>query len=148
LSAFNARPLWNTAILGPLFLVSGLSTGAAMNLMLSKNEKEKHLLSKIDLGAIAIELFLITHLMMSLLSSTQIHLNAADMFLGGEFTGVFWVLVVGIGLLLPGLLEFFEIKGKKIPAVIPALLVLAGGLALRFVLVEAGQINSWIQYLN
>ncbi len=28
LSAFNARPLWNNAILGPLFLVSGLSTGS------------------------------------------------------------------------------------------------------------------------
>ncbi|MBN2745831.1 MAG: polysulfide reductase NrfD, partial [Bacteroidales bacterium] len=27
LSAFNARPLWNTAILGPLFLTSGVSTG-------------------------------------------------------------------------------------------------------------------------
>jgi len=30
LSAFNARPLWNTSILGPLFLTSGLSTGAAV----------------------------------------------------------------------------------------------------------------------
>ena len=29
LSAFNARPLWNNAILGPLFLTSGLTTGAA-----------------------------------------------------------------------------------------------------------------------
>ncbi|MGC9343896.1 MAG: NrfD/PsrC family molybdoenzyme membrane anchor subunit, partial [Bacteroidales bacterium] len=32
-SAFNARPLWNTSVLGPLFLTSGLSTGAAMNLI-------------------------------------------------------------------------------------------------------------------
>ena len=28
-SAFNGRPLWNTSILGPLFLVSGMSGGAA-----------------------------------------------------------------------------------------------------------------------
>jgi len=37
LSAFNARPLWNTSILGPLFLTSGLSAGAAASLFLSKN---------------------------------------------------------------------------------------------------------------
>ena len=48
LSAFNARPLWNNAILGPLFLVSGLSTGAATIILLSKSKKERHLFSKID----------------------------------------------------------------------------------------------------
>ena len=36
LSAFNARPLWNNSILGPLFLISGLSTGAATIILLSK----------------------------------------------------------------------------------------------------------------
>ena len=41
LSAFNARPLWNTSILGPLFLVSGLSAGAACTLLLSKDEGRK-----------------------------------------------------------------------------------------------------------
>ncbi len=41
LSAFNARPFWNTSILGPLFLTSGMSTGAALILLLSKSEEEK-----------------------------------------------------------------------------------------------------------
>ena len=36
-SAFNARPLWNTSILGPLFLTSGLSTGAATIMLMSKD---------------------------------------------------------------------------------------------------------------
>jgi formate-dependent nitrite reductase membrane component NrfD len=36
-SAFNARPLWNTSILGPLFLASGLSAGSALIMLLSKN---------------------------------------------------------------------------------------------------------------
>ena len=30
LNTMVARPLWNSAILGPLFLVSGLSAGAAV----------------------------------------------------------------------------------------------------------------------
>ncbi len=41
LSAFNARPLWNTSILGPLFLASGFSAGAAATLILSKNKEER-----------------------------------------------------------------------------------------------------------
>ena len=34
LSALGARPAWNSALLGPLFLVSGISTGAALMLLL------------------------------------------------------------------------------------------------------------------
>ena len=56
LSAFNARPLWNNAILGPLFLTSGLSTGAATIILLANTAKERHLFSKIDLGLIILEL--------------------------------------------------------------------------------------------
>lgn len=146
LSAFNARPLWNTAILGPLFLVSGLSTGVALSLSISKSDREKKVLSRIDLSAIGIEVFLIIHLFMGLLASTQVHIDAAQLFLGGEFTAIFWILVFGIGLLLPGALEFLEIRGKRIPAKIPAFMVIFGGLMLRIVFVEAGQVSTWIPY--
>ncbi|MFC1564526.1 NrfD/PsrC family molybdoenzyme membrane anchor subunit [candidate division KSB1 bacterium] len=145
LSAFNARPLWNTAILGPLFLVSGLSTGVALSLLLSKDEHEKELLSKIDITAIGIELFLITHMFMGLLASTQVHIDAANLLLGGPYTAAFWVFVVGIGLIFPALLEIFELKGKKIPVIIPSILVLAGGLIMRIIIVDAGQVSSWIK---
>ncbi|MFC1556307.1 NrfD/PsrC family molybdoenzyme membrane anchor subunit [candidate division KSB1 bacterium] len=146
LSAMNARPLWNTAILGPLFLVSGLSSGLAFTILISKNKKEKHILSKLDIGAIGVELFLITHLFMGLLSSTQVHFDAAQLFLGGPYTAAFWVVVVGLGLTLPAALELIELKGIRIPAAIPAVMVLAGGYALRIILVDAGQFSSWLPY--
>ena len=72
LSAFNARPLWNNAILGPLFLVSGLSTGAAAIILLSKSTVEKHLFGKIDLGLIIIELALIVHMIMGYYAGSQV----------------------------------------------------------------------------
>jgi len=144
LSAFNARPIWNTAILGPLFLVSGLSTGVALNLLLSKNEEEKRLLTRIDVLAIAIEVFLIIHLFMGMLASTQAHIDAISILLGGPSTAVFWILVFGVGLLLPALLELFEIRGRAIPAAVPAVMVLLGGLVLRIVMVDAGQISAWV----
>jgi protein NrfD len=82
LSAFNARPLWNTSILGPLFLASGLSAGAAATLLLSKDKKERKQFARIDLVLIGIELFLIIHMFMGFLASTQVQIDAARMFLG------------------------------------------------------------------
>jgi formate-dependent nitrite reductase membrane component NrfD len=144
LSAFNARPFWNSAILGPLFLVSGLSTGAALIIMFSKSENEKKLFSKIDVTLIGLELFLLIHLFMGFLASTQVHIEAAQLFLGGEYTAAFWVLVVGLGLILPLLIEILHLRGYHIPVLIPSVLVLVGGLILRFIVVDAGQTSRWL----
>ena len=144
LSAFNARPFWNSAILGPLFLVSGLSTGAALIILFSKSHAEKKMFSQIDLLLIGIEIFLIIHLFMGFLSSTEVHIQAAELFLGGPYTAVFWSFVVVLGLVIPLFVEILELKGFKIPTQIPALLVLMGGLILRFIVVDAGQSSRWL----
>jgi len=144
LSAFNARPLWNTSILGPLFLVSGLSTGLAAIMWMSKSHYERRLLSKIDIVLIGIELFLIVHLFMGFLAATEVQIEAAQLFLGGQFTTTFWVFVVILGLIFPALLEILELSGYKIPIWIPALMILFGGLVFRFVMVEAGQITRFL----
>ncbi len=144
LSAFNARPLWNTSILGPLFLVSGLSTGLAAIMWMSKSHHERKVLSKIDIILIGIELFLIVHLFMGFLAATEVQIEAAQLFLGGQFTTTFWVFVVILGLIFPALLEILELVGYKIPIWIPALMILFGGLVFRFVMVEAGQITRFL----
>jgi formate-dependent nitrite reductase membrane component NrfD len=144
LSAFNARPLWNTSILGPLFLASSMSTGAAVIMLLSKSHLERNIFSRIDLIMIAIELFLIVHMFMGFQASTQVQIDAANMFLGGPYTEVFWIFVVFLGLLLPAFLEVLELLGYKIPIVITATLVLVGGLFLRFIIVYAGQASRYL----
>lgn len=144
LSAFNARPLWNTSILGPLFLVSGLSTGAAATMWMSKNASERRRLSQIDLILIGIELFLITHLFMGFLASSAVQIEAAQLFLGGQFTVTFWVFVIVLGLIFPAVAEILELRGYHIPIAIPALAILIGGLMFRFIMVEAGQITRYL----
>ena len=144
LSAFNARPLWNTSILGPLFLVSGFSTGAAAIILFSKNHEERKTFAKIDLLLIAVELFLIIHLFMGFLASTQVQIDAANLFLGGPYTAPFWILVVTMGLVVPALLEVLELLKYRIPVYIPAILVIFGGLMLRFIIVYAGQVSRWM----
>lgn len=144
LSAFNARPLWNNAILGPLFLVSGLSTGAATIILLSKTKKEKHLFGKIDLGLIIIELALIVHMIMGFYAGPEVQMEAIQLLIGGEFTVAFFGFVVILGLLIPAIMELIELIGYKLPAAIPAILVLIGGLVFRFVMVEAGQLTRYL----
>lgn len=144
LSAFNARPLWNTSILGPLFLVSGMSTGAATIILTSKDHKERRIIGKIDLLLIAIELFFIIHMIMGFLAGSEVQLAAANLFLGGQFTVSFWVFVIILGLLFPAALEILELFGLKVPIVLPAILVILGGLIFRFIMVEAGQITRYL----
>ena len=144
LSAFNARPLWNTSILGPLFLVSGLSTGAAVIMWMSRSVKERIIFSRIDLLLIAVEGFFIIHLFMGFLASGTVQIEAAELFLGGEYTAIFWIGVVMIGLILPATLETMELFGYHIPISIPAILILVGGLIFRFVMVDAGQVTRYL----
>lgn len=144
LSAFNARPLWNTTILGPLFLVSGMSTGAACIILMSKSHEERRIIGRLDLLFIVIELFFIVHMIMGFLAGSEVQIQAANLFLGGEFTVPFFVFVIALGLLLPALLEILELVGYKMPIIIPAILVLLGGLIFRFIMVEAGQITRYL----
>jgi formate-dependent nitrite reductase membrane component NrfD len=144
LSAFNARPLWNNSILGPLFLVSGMSTGIATIMWMSKSHEERKILGKIDLVLIGIELFLITHMIMGFIAGPSVQLEAASLFLGGQFTVSFWVFVIILGLIFPAALEILELTGFKVPIAIPALLILIGGLVFRFIMVEAGQITRYL----
>ena len=144
LSAFNARPLWNNAILGPLFLTSGLSTAAAAIILFAKSKKVKHFFGKIDIFLIIIELGLITHMIMGFYAGSQVQLEAVQLLVGGDFTLMFFGFVVILGLIIPLIMEVAEYIGYKIPSVVPALLVIMGGLIFRFVMVEAGQITRYL----
>jgi formate-dependent nitrite reductase membrane component NrfD len=146
LSAFGARPFWNSSIIGPIFLVSGVSTAVALVVLFSKENEEIEFFTRIDIWLIAGEISLFILFIIGMLSSSEQHLKAIQLILGGEMTTYFWVFFFGIGLLLPAFLEFMELKGRKIPGIIAASLVLFGGILLRFIIVEAGQISTWISY--
>lgn len=143
LSTLGARPFWNSAILGPLFLVSGLSSAAAFTHMVARHVEERELLAKSDNVLLAIELFVIGLLLLGLLSSSQAQVAAARLVLGGPFTGVFWVLVVGAGILIPFVIQVLAVSHRIRHTRLGPILVMAGGLALRFVVVAVGQFSHW-----
>ncbi len=111
---------------------------------MSRSVKERIIFSRIDLLLIAVEGFFIIHLFMGFLASGTVQIEAAELFLGGEYTAIFWIGVVMIGLILPATLETMELFGYHIPISIPAILILVGGLIFRFVMVDAGQVTRYL----
>jgi len=147
LSAFGARPFWNSGVLGILFLVSGLSTAAAVVVLLARQSGEKDLFTRIDLVIILSEIALVVLSLISLASGSGQHIEALQSIMGGPYTFSFWVVFVGIGLLIPVLLEILDISGvSKSLAMLAPVLVLVGGYALRQVVMDAGQESTWTNY--
>ncbi|HKJ00848.1 MAG TPA: NrfD/PsrC family molybdoenzyme membrane anchor subunit [Longimicrobiales bacterium] len=143
LGTMASRPLWNSAVLGPLFLTSGLSTGAAYMLLYRLNDGERLLLARVDMGLIVAELALISIWLIGLTTGGASHREAAFTVLGGPWTTAFWTLVVCMGLVVPFLGEWLEQRGGHVPGRLAAVLVLAGGFALRWIIVYAGQHAGW-----
>lgn len=139
LGTMVARIPWNSAVLGPLFLVSGVSTGAAFLLLLPLEDAARHKLVRWDTLAIGVELFLLALLLLGFASGNAAGGAAASAFMGGSYTHVFWALVVITGLLVPLAMNLLEM-GRGLPhTAMGPVLVLIGGLALRAVMVAAGQ---------
>ena len=144
LSALGARPLWSSALLGPLFLLSGLSSAAAFTHLVARDLGERVLLAKADNVFLGIELFVVALFLIGLLSSSQAHIEAARLLLGGPYTAVFWVFVVLLGIVIPLGIQMLAVTHRIQHTPVAPLMVLGGGLALRFVIVYAGQASRWI----
>lgn len=139
LSTLGARALWGSALLGPLFLVSGLSTGAAFLMLFPVSGEERRQLARWDLVAIGAEAVLLVLFLVGLASGGAASRDAADLLLGGRFTAQFWALVVVAGLAVPALLEVIEARLHLPSTRVAPALVLVGGFALRWIFVAAGQ---------
>jgi protein NrfD len=143
LSALGARPLWNSAALGILFLLSGLSSAAAFVHMVARRVSEREQLARADVVFLALELAVLILFIIGLATGSRAHAEAARLVLGGPFTAVFWVVVVGLGILAPLSLQPLAIRHRIIHTGVLPMLVMTGGLVLRFVIVYAGQTSRW-----
>ena len=101
----------------------------------------------VNLNAMSLLALLVGLFLINLASGSAQQIEALDSIMGGPYTLVFWVLFVGIGLVVPLLLEVLEIRGfiGRV-AIIAPVLVLLGGYALRQVALDIGQESTWTSY--
>jgi len=171
LSTMVARPLWNVSILGPLFLVSGLSAGAALLHLMSvllppkrpapqgmiggalgalvqplgpqaPEKSAANWLIRADVGLLAVELLMLGLLLVGLLTATASHAAAFDLLMSGRFAIAFWGVLIVLGILVPLLLQALELGHRIAHTIVPAALVLVGGYTLRWLMVNAGQVSG------
>ena len=143
LSSIGARPLWNSAMLWMVFLVSGLSSAAAFVHLISRDPDERILLAKADNGFLTLELFIIGGFISGLLTSADVHIRAAQLILSGPFAPAFWVLVIWMGIIIPLFIQMLAVNSKIRHTPVAPIMVLLGGLVLRFVIVYAGQYSHY-----
>jgi formate-dependent nitrite reductase membrane component NrfD len=154
LSTIAARPLWNNAVVPPLFWLSGLgASGAFLCLLLPKEESKS--LTFYSVLICGFELLLIMALVVNMIFGTLATQRAISYLLEGILGLAFWGLVVVFGLIVPAALEALELAHRRLaatnngswqrflqriptPGALPPVLKLAGGIALRFVIVYAG----------
>lgn len=160
LGAIPARPFWNTPMLAQLFLFSAFSTGTAALIVLTSFTREHaltggrdaKLLYTLDILLICLEILIIVPFILHAYLATSSIQHSLRLILGGPYTVLFWIGVVGLGLLVPLALEAYEIypllfkrqaHHSRALEVASGLLVLAGGLLLRYVFVFGGQMSHF-----
>ena len=166
LGAMPARPFWNSPILALLFLLSSISTGVALILLVRgilyrtpspemerARQESDYLLTATDVMLIGFELMVIfLFIMYAQLTIGGVKEAVAVILPGGDLAVLFWVGVVLIGLLIPALIELYYVvpklvyhRGYNAPRIVDIAVsgaVLLGGFLLRYVVLVAGQVTG------
>jgi len=140
LSGMVARPVWHSGILGPLFLASGISAGAAFLSFFKVNHDLSRIFIKWDIVALIAELGFLLLFLLDNMTGTALHKAAAGLFLTGSYSGAFFGIVVLAGIVVPLGMEWADLTRRANAPVMIPMLVLIGSLALRFIIVYAGQV--------
>lgn len=149
ISALIRFPIINTSVLPALFIVSGISAGAASAKMLAVsmfkeelNSQDMKLLHGAEWPIMAAEMLFIFMIAMSLFSGNAGMQSAFAAFHTGDWAGVFWLGVVGVGFAGPLLLNFATSKRFSHSAqafYASGVCAVSGMMCLRLFIIYAGQ---------
>jgi len=167
LGALTARPFWNNPMLPMLFLISAMMTGSASicfvgcfikgfrGMSRENIRTNKFMIHSIDFTLMVFSIIAVFLFILGLYVSPRSSVAAVHLIMGGEFTFLFWFLVVGIGILVPLSLEVYELIPHYIQQVelrehnpwisgVITTSVLIGGFAMRYIVIYAGQMAQVI----
>lgn len=136
----NGIKFWNSALLPVLVLAGGLAGGLAILLAcdavtLSTSASTLQNAARIVLVVYAVAL--LTHMWVSTYNSPEAK-DSSMLMLKGNMAGLFWILVVLIGIVVPLIIDFVPAANSTL-LIIAAICFLAGNLTLRYSIIKAGR---------
>lgn len=155
LSSLKSHAFWSTPALPVLFTVSALSTACACIvlsvgkwpetwpfgqtdvLLASLAEAVHEWAHSLDIILIIVEIFVLVGYVLLLLGAGNVTAHGvARRWVCGRTAKLFWIGMVGCGLVIPLILN---ISGNHLAGIVAAVLALCGGLLLRFLVVYADE---------
>jgi formate-dependent nitrite reductase membrane component NrfD len=146
LSVVKAVPLWNTILLPALFLVSAVSTGMGLTFDLAAtlavpelHRRYSHM-PLIHLIFIGLEIALLALLLIMALDQGGAAAESARLILLGNRSVVFWVLVVGFGMVYPFMVHVYALARKThgyVSGILSGAGIVIAGLFVRYLIVAA-----------
>jgi formate-dependent nitrite reductase membrane component NrfD len=146
LSVVRAVPLWNTALLPALFLVSAISTGMGLAFDLSATlavpeiHRRYNHMPLIHMIFIGLEIALLAWLLVAALGQGGEAAESAKLILIGNRSVVFWVLVVGFGMIYPFMVHVYAFARRThgyVSGILSGAGIVIAGLFVRYLIVAA-----------
>jgi len=144
LSVVQAVPLWNTPILPFLFLVSAVSTGMGLSMDLTAalvvpqvHHRYKRL-PLIHISLIGLEVALLAALLITALMQGGGAAESAKLILVGSQSVVFWILVIGCGMVFPFIIHAYAFARDShgyVSGVLSGAGIVIAGLFVRYLIV-------------
>jgi formate-dependent nitrite reductase membrane component NrfD len=146
LSVVEAVPLWNTPILPALFLVSAISTGMGLAFDLSATlampeiHRRYNHMPLVHMIFIGLEIALLALLLLTALNQGGEAAESARLILTGNRSVVFWLLVVGFGMVYPFMVHVYAFARHShgyLSGILSGAGIVIAGLFVRYLIVAA-----------
>lgn len=136
----RGHELWHSALVPALFLASAIASGLAVVLLLSRSAEPDvtRALTRALAIAVGVDLLLALTELVTLAWAVGEKAAAAGIILSGNYGFLFIAVYLVLGLVLP-LAVLVRRQTGRVAQVAAALLILAGTLAMRYVIVMGGQ---------
>jgi formate-dependent nitrite reductase membrane component NrfD len=146
LSVVSAVPLWNTPVLPALFLISAISTGMGLAFDLSATlaipeiHRRYNHMPLVHMIFIGLEIALLALLLIMALNQGGEAAESARLILLGDRSVIFWVLVVGFGMVYPFMVHVYAFARHShgyISGILSGAGIVIAGLFVRYLIVAA-----------
>ncbi len=146
LSVVEAVPFWNSPVLPVLFLVSAISTGMGLTFDLAATlavpdiHRRYRAMPIVHLTFIGLEVILLALLMFLSLQRGGEAAESAKLILLGNRSVIFWVLVMGFGMVYPFIVHAYAFVRKShgfVSGILSGAGIVLAGLFVRYLIVTA-----------